>query len=74
MWAGPSLKREYEIILGNNFDVQYSYTVNDFLKQCILSNKKKYEVLNIILKENDIQVFFGDDEDYFELLNKWIDS
>ncbi len=74
LWAGPSLKREYEIILGNNFDVQYSYTVNDFLKQCILSNKKKYEVLNIILKENDIQVFFGDDEDYFELLNKWIDS
>lgn len=57
LWAGPSLKREYEIILGNNFDVQYSYTVNDFLKQCILSNKKKYEVLNIILKENDIQVF-----------------
>lgn len=74
LWAGPSLKREYEIILGNNFDVQYSYTVNDFLKQSILSNKKKYEVLNIILKENDIQVFFGDDEDYFELLNKWIDS
>ena len=74
LWAGPSLKREYEIIIVNNFEVQYSYTVNDFLKQCILSNKKKYEVLNIILKENDIAVFFGDDEDYFELLNKWVNS
>ena len=74
LWAGPSLKREYEIVLGNNFEVQYSYTVNDFLKQFILSNKKKYEVLNIILQENDICVFFGDDEDYFELLNKWVIS
>jgi len=68
------LKREYEIILGNNFEVKYSYTVNDFLKQSILSNKKKYEVLNIILQENNICVFFGDDEDYFELLNKWVNA
>ncbi len=36
--------------------------------------KKKYEVLNIILQENNICVFFGDDEDYFELLNKWVIS
>ena len=74
LWAGPSLKREYEIILGNNFEVKYSYTVNDFLKQSILSNKKKYEILNIILQENNICVFFGDDEDYFELLNKWVNA
>ena len=75
LWAGPSLKREYEYILGNNFEVQYSYSVNDFLKQCLLSNKTKYEILfNVILKENDICVFFGDDADYFVLLNKWIIS
>ena len=74
LWAGSSLKREYEIILGNNFEVKYSYTVNDFLKQSILSNKKKYEILNIILQENNICVFFGDDEDYFELLNKWVNA
>jgi len=74
LWAGPSLKREYELVLGNDFEVQYSYTVNDFLKKCILSNKKKYEIFNIILKENDIHVFFGDDEDYFELLNKWVNA
>lgn len=75
LWAGPSLKREYEYILGNNFEVQYSYSVNDFLKQCLLSNKAKYEILiNVILKEKDICVFFGDDADYFVLLNKWIIS
>jgi hypothetical protein len=45
LWAGPSLKREYEIIIGNNFEVQYSYTVNDFLKQSILSNKKNTRYL-----------------------------
>ena len=57
-----------------NLFTKHGKQVNDFLKQVILSNKKKYEVLNIILQENDICVFFGDDEDYFELLNKWVIS
>ena len=33
LWSGPSLKREYEIILGNMFEVHYSFCVNDFLKK-----------------------------------------
>ena len=45
LWTGPSLKREYEIIIGNNFEVHYCYTVNDFLKQSILSNKKNMRYL-----------------------------
>lgn len=40
LWVCPSLKREYELVIGNNFEVQYSYTVNDFRKKCILSNIK----------------------------------
>jgi hypothetical protein len=31
-------------------------------------------ILNIILNENDIKVLFGEDENYFMLLNNWINN
>ena len=72
LWSSPSLKREYELILGDKFKIQYGLCVNDFLKQKITSIKKKYVTLNKILNEHNITVLFGDDVDYFEKLNKWI--
>ena len=72
LWSGPSLKREYELVLGEDFEVHYSYCVNEFLKTKLLSNDKKYIILNKIFIENDINVFFGDDENYFENLDKWL--
>jgi len=33
LWSGPSLKREYELVLGNNFEVYYGFCVNKFLKK-----------------------------------------
>jgi len=32
LWSGPSLKREYELVLGNEFEVHYGFCVNEFLK------------------------------------------
>jgi hypothetical protein len=72
LWSGPSLKREYEIVLGTDFEVHYGYCVSNFLKQKILSANKKYTTLHTILEESKIQIMFGDDEDYFEKLDKWI--
>jgi hypothetical protein len=45
--------------------------VSEFLKKKLVSNEKKYTVLNAILKESDIAVLYGDDEDYFETLDAW---
>ena len=74
LWSGPSLKREYEIVLGDNFQVDYAFCLNDFLKQKFISNEKKYIILNKILAEHNIITLFGDDDDYFNKLDEWINN
>jgi len=44
------------------------------LKKKITSNEKKYTILNTILNENNIVVLFGDDDNYFETLDNWLNS
>ena len=72
LWSGPSLKREYELVLGVNFEVIYGFCISEFLQNKIVSNKQKYTILNTIFNENNIAVLFGDDKNYFESLDKWV--
>jgi hypothetical protein len=72
LWSGPSLKREYELILGSKFTVFYGFCVSEFLKKKLVSNEKKYITLNTIFNENNIVVLFGDDENYFETFDNWL--
>jgi hypothetical protein len=74
LWSGPSLKREYELVLGEEFEVFYGFCVSEFLKNKLISNKKKYKILNTILSENSIDILFGDDEKYFDTFNTWLNS
>jgi len=74
LWSGPSLKREYEIVLGDEFEVYYGFSVSNFLKDKLTSSEKKYVILNKIFNENNILVLFGDDKDYFEKLDNWINN
>lgn len=72
LWSCPSLKREYEICVNFNFEISYALSVSNFLKIKLISNDKKYITLNQILNESDIPVLFGNDENYFEMLDNWI--
>ena len=74
LWSGPSLKREYELVLGKDFEVHYGFCVSQFLKNKILSSEKKYIILNQIFIENNISVLFGDDDNYFETLDNWLNQ
>lgn len=74
LWSGPSLKREYELVLGPEFTVFYGFCVSEFLKKKLISNEKKYTILNSIFNENNIVVLFGDDENYFETLTNWLNN
>jgi len=74
LWSGPSLKREYELVLGAEFEVFYGFCVSDFLKKKLISNEKKYTILNIIFNETNIAVLFGDDENYFENFDTWFNN
>ena len=71
LWSGPSLKREYQLVLGPEFEVFYGFCVSEFLKQKLISDEKKYTTLNAIFNENNIVVLFGDDENYFETFDNW---
>lgn len=74
LWAGIGLKREYELVLGDEFKVVYGFCVSKFLQKKFVSSDKKFVILNQILRENNIDVLFGDDENYFATLDKWIDG
>ena len=54
--------------------MQYYLCINLYLQKLLLSQNKKYLILNQILKENNISVLFGDEDSYFGLLNKWINE
>ena len=74
LWSGPSLKREYELVLGEDFEVFYGFCVSNFLKTKFISKIPKYIILNKILNENNIKVLFGDDENYFETFDMWYNN
>lgn len=74
LWSGPSLKREYELVLDGKFEVYYGFCISEFLKKKLISNDKKYTILNTIFQENNIEVLFGDDENYFETIDTWFNN
>lgn len=74
LWSGPSLKREYEIIMGENFSIEYAFCVSNFLKEKINSDNQKYKILKQILHESNINIFFGDDDNYFDKIYEWINN
>ena len=62
------------MVLGAEFEVFYGFCVSAFLKNKLVSNEKKYIILNIIFKETNIAVLFGDDENYFETFDIWFNN
>jgi hypothetical protein len=74
LWSGPALKREYEIIMGNNFVIEYAFCVSKFLQEKIISDDKKYKVLKQILDESNINIFYGEDCNYFDKIYEWINN
>jgi len=72
LFTGPAFKREYNLILGDRFIVYYAFCVNSFLQKKLESSEKKYVILNQILNENEISVFFGNEWNYFAKLDEWL--
>ena len=69
--CAPAYKREYELCLGEGWSVDYSLCVNEYLKEQITSNKKKFHIWNTIFKETNIHLFYGKDPDYLSTLHTW---
>jgi len=72
LWSGPSLKREYEIVFGEDYIIEYAYTLSKFLEDKVKSTDRKYVIFNQIMAETNISIFYGENKDYYEKLDEWI--
>lgn len=72
LWSGPSLKREYEIVFGEDYIIEYAYTLSKFLEDKVKSTDRKYVIFNQIMIETNINIFYGENKDYYEKLDEWI--
>ena len=61
---------EYEKMLStmNNLTVSYAFCVSKFLQDKFDSDQVKYKIIKEIMIEDDIKIFYGDDENYFDCL------
>ena len=69
---GEYMKYEYQQCVGDNINIKYAFCLSDFLKKTYLSDTIKYKILREYNAKHDIDVLFGDDEDYFTKLDEWI--
>lgn len=71
--ASPGLKKEYELIAGEKFQVEYIFCLSKYFKNKFLEGNRKYILLNQIFTCYNIHCLFGEDENYFELLHNFLD-
>ena len=74
LWSSPSLKREYELVLGGRFRVEYCLCISKFLQDKLNSNILKYSYLQRILSECNIHVLFGCNSNYFQIFDEWFNN
>jgi hypothetical protein len=65
---------EYSSCLGEKFQVEYAFCVSTFLKNLYNSDHIKWKIVKKENEKNNIPVLFGDDDDYYSKLDKWINS
>jgi hypothetical protein len=75
LMAANAFREEYRFFGEGQFKVEYAFCLSDFFKEKFESTAKKnrkYLFLRQLLKREGIEVFYGEDADYFERLEKWI--
>lgn len=70
---GPIIRQFYQILLSDKLKakIHFSYCINNWLKNKF-NNDKTYKTFYNILKQHEIKFFFGEEENYFDELFKWI--
>ena len=72
LWTGPTFKDEYLDFLGNQFEVNYAYCLSNWFKNKFETEPKYKNLLKNIWPRNGIVHFYGEDPDYYEKLDLWI--
>jgi len=74
LWCASSIKEEFEIILKDTFEIEFKYVVDDSIKNIFETSNKKYDILEQLLIENNIEILFGCNDNYLKILNEWIND
>jgi len=76
LMAAGAFREEYRFFGEGKFEVEYAFCLNDFFKDKFHSTSdaknRKYIFLQQLLKKEGIEVFYGEDADYFDHLSEWI--
>jgi hypothetical protein len=75
LMAANAFRQEYLFFSEGRFEVEYAFCLSNFFKEKFESTAKKnrkYLFLRQLLKREGIEVFYGEDADYFERLWQWI--
>jgi hypothetical protein len=72
LYASPALKKEYELIGGDKFHIEYIFCLSKYFKDKFIEGSKKYALLNQIFSIYNIHCLFGEDDNYFESLHNFL--
>jgi hypothetical protein len=75
LMAANAFREEYRFFGEGKFEVEYAFCLNAFFKEKFHSESaknRKYIFLQQLLKKEGIEVFYGEDADYFDRLSEWI--
>lgn len=73
--TGSFNRKEYELMFKDsniNIKVSYAFCLSKFLETKINSDTPKYKNIKKIILEDDINLFYGEKEDYFQKILDWI--
>jgi len=65
--AGPTVREEYQRILGKKWIVHYAFCINQYLQHQMV--QPKWTIFKEIMVEQNIPLLFGDEPAYFETLD-----
>lgn len=75
LMAANAFREEYRFFGEGKFEVEYAFCLNGFFKEKFHSasaKNRKYIFLQQFLKKEGIEVFYGEDADYFDRISEWI--
>lgn len=74
LYTGRSFIKEYSKVLGNTFEIKYAFCLSNFYKKKFNSNKQKYIIMKQIINEDNVEILYGEDDNYIDKLNEWINK
>jgi hypothetical protein len=76
--TGAFNRREYELMINIHpeykFNIIYCFCVSKFLQDKLESDNIKYKNIKKIMNEDNIEVLYGDEDNYQDILIKWINN